>query len=246
MFSIAYLPVKTNATYEWSDDFNDGNYDGWTVDSGAFTCANLYLETTEVPSSLVSANIIHQNNISTGTWSFDFHVPPSADHINIKFGNGIRLALSDSTFGVYRGSYDNILFSYKPSQNVAGTWTHLDITIDEISNISMFVNNSHVEHYTTLPISGSGDFRVISWNVGDGLDNIVVNDAIDYEALPFNESYIPTTTTTTEPETTTTTEPTTSTTPTEPTEIAFPIELLAVGAVVIVIIIIVAFKVKQS
>jgi hypothetical protein len=244
LIATIFLQPKIHAAEVWYDNFDDLNCDSWEVMDGTFSCANGYLESTEIPSGpTIPAIIYHQDNISTGWWSFD--IKPSSSLMDILLGNNLYLSFSPSTFAVYRGTFDNRLFQWHPPQTVAGTWTHIDFTVDEVSNLDLFVNDSHIDRYTTLSISESGFFTFRSFEVGDAIDNIVVNDEIDYEALPFPTSLIPTTETTS-PETTTTTESTTTTTPTEPTTVAFPIEFLAIGAIAVVIIVIVAFKVKRS
>ncbi|MFW9847197.1 MAG: hypothetical protein ACFFD6_10640, partial [Candidatus Thorarchaeota archaeon] len=65
------VSTRASAAIVWSDNFNDGNYNDWTVDGGGFTAANGYLECTE--SGTGQSSRIHYNStVNFGSWSFDF------------------------------------------------------------------------------------------------------------------------------------------------------------------------------
>lgn len=256
LISIAYLPVMSEAAEVWSDNFDDEDYDGWTVDLGAFTCENGYLEATELDDTVEYASIRYNSSISSGTWSFDCLVilePP----IWYYYFVGLMSEDPNNTDDAYivievcynriniKYGYGNTKAYWAFENSLEGTWTHIDVTVDEDWNVNVIVNGTHRLNYAAFPAEKDWQcFKFFPIGVGSAIDNIVVDDAVNYDLL--NESYRPTPTTTTEPETTTTTEPTTSTSPTGTTEGAFPIELLAIGAIVIVVIVIVAFKVKRS
>jgi hypothetical protein len=75
MLMFASQPILCNAEIVWSDDFDDGTYDGWTVGEGSFSASEYMLEATgEFPN-----NIYHESSVITGTWSFDvlIETPPS-------------------------------------------------------------------------------------------------------------------------------------------------------------------------
>ncbi|MFX1369024.1 MAG: hypothetical protein ACFFAY_10525, partial [Promethearchaeota archaeon] len=67
LLTVASVPVS--AVIDWSDDFNDGNYDGWAVTQGSFSVTgppNCSL------TGLTSLNEIqHPSSRSNGTWFFD-------------------------------------------------------------------------------------------------------------------------------------------------------------------------------
>jgi hypothetical protein len=76
----------------WSDNFDDGNYDGWTicenpgVESSAsnWSAANGYLQIDQKD----SGEITHPSNIAYGTWSFDF----KANETEVQLGRGMTMA----------------------------------------------------------------------------------------------------------------------------------------------------------
>ncbi|MFX1415821.1 MAG: hypothetical protein ACFFC0_03365 [Promethearchaeota archaeon] len=64
------------ATVQWSDDFADGNYDGWNVVSAEWSAADNLLEVvdgTPVGCDLcvIPGIIYHESTVTSGTWSFD-------------------------------------------------------------------------------------------------------------------------------------------------------------------------------
>ncbi len=97
---LFYSPSTCDATMVWSDNFNDGNHDGWTV-----TGINM----TVVPSVLVDGDYSvdddllratgegggwiwnlasHASTVATGTWSFDIDSPevePGLTHFYVFF-----------------------------------------------------------------------------------------------------------------------------------------------------------------
>ena len=74
---MGFCPLAGRSTVAWSDDFNDGNYDGWTIcDNRTFiggrgsdwSASNLYLQIDQEDFGIIS----HPSNVAYGTWSFDF------------------------------------------------------------------------------------------------------------------------------------------------------------------------------
>jgi hypothetical protein len=64
------------AAVQWSDDFADGNYDGWNVVSSEWSAAENLLEVvdgTPVGCDLcvIPGIIYHESTVTSGTWSFD-------------------------------------------------------------------------------------------------------------------------------------------------------------------------------
>ncbi|MHA1958364.1 MAG: hypothetical protein ACW968_15735, partial [Candidatus Thorarchaeota archaeon] len=76
LLSLIITPLSCRADIVWSDDFNDGNYDGWTIcenpglnyNSSNWSAANNYLQLDQED----WGTITHPSNIAYGTWSFDF------------------------------------------------------------------------------------------------------------------------------------------------------------------------------
>ncbi len=72
---IGYCPLTVSSAEVWSDDFNDGNYDGWTIcNNTAFnppsnwSAVNNYLQIEQDD----HGTIYRTSSVAYGTWSFDF------------------------------------------------------------------------------------------------------------------------------------------------------------------------------
>ena len=57
----------------WSEDFDDGDYDGWSLNLGEVTAEDQFFRNLERLTILS-----HESTITVGTWSFDafFHKAP--------------------------------------------------------------------------------------------------------------------------------------------------------------------------
>ncbi|MFX1261316.1 MAG: hypothetical protein ACFFAZ_04450 [Promethearchaeota archaeon] len=86
---MGYCPTAGRSALVWSDDFDDGNYDGWTIventalydwatEDGYFgfrgsnwSAANNYLELNDTIEPAIWGAISHPSDVAYGTWSFD-------------------------------------------------------------------------------------------------------------------------------------------------------------------------------
>jgi hypothetical protein len=189
-------PISVSANVVWEDNFDDGNYDGWTVRNGTFSAANYYLESTELAQTQNVSRIYHESNVSTGTWSFDCYLPSEenegiglslltdADHISYLWVqiNSERVVLWLNITSAVHGTWGWQMVAWWRSV-YNGTWTHIDVTLDEIWLFNVFVNNVHRISYTnSTPVSSITDnryFCFISNTIGQAIDNVVVSDTID-------------------------------------------------------------------
>ena len=84
-------PMLVSADVVWSDDFNDGNYDGWIIcenpgmgwDASNWSAASYYLQVDQEDWGSIS----RPSNIAYGTWSFDF----KANETQITLGRGFAI-----------------------------------------------------------------------------------------------------------------------------------------------------------
>lgn len=258
LFSLLLTPIACNASTIWSDDCED--LDEWTITQGDFSCQNGFIECTAVEKGAEpddDAWIQHESNVTTGTWSFDAYFSPDTGRylsVMIISGDDTGRYWVESV-AIMLSQYEIILWlncdeksSWDTPRNIKGTWTHIDVTVNADWLIDIFVNGSHRIHYNAVfaVTETSNNFLFWPWDVGHAIDNIVVNDTIDYGALPFPSTPItttPTDTTETTPATTTTTTTPTDTTPAT----GIPPELLAVGigVPVILVIVLVVWKVRK-
>jgi hypothetical protein len=86
VFVFSLLPHSTAAVV-WSDNFDDGDYGGWTValgdwrvDTNGYYLENYYVDT-------IYHRISHQINETTGMWSFDYYHPDhhGGEHATVYF-----------------------------------------------------------------------------------------------------------------------------------------------------------------
>lgn len=253
---IAFIPIPAYAAEVWSDDFDDGNYDGWTVFEGAFSCATGYLIATE---SGVSdwAGIFHNSTVVSGTWSFDYYLV-GATHFVVNLmtdraetSGGYNLLIQMKTVAVEIAIF-YFGFDIKASWSFPyGTesWTHIDVTIDESWNMQVFVNGTHRLSYTLFPTDKTMLYFGVSTEngIGNAVDNIVVSDTIDIECTnaTCELDHFETTTTTEDTTTTTTSDTTTSdTTPTAGD--ALPLELIVLGGGIAVVVIVLVIFLKRK
>jgi hypothetical protein len=73
---LLILTTHVTAVVQWSDDFNDANYDDWVVIDGEWSAENNSLQVsggTPVGCDLCvfPGTIYHESSVTTGTWSFD-------------------------------------------------------------------------------------------------------------------------------------------------------------------------------
>ena len=246
---LSVVTTQSSAAVVWSDNFDDGNYDGWTLESGGYTCSEGYLECTEDTVYAGFSEIYRSSSVSVGTWSFDFYYAVSShlrvyywtDEAGISHGSnffiqmdGARIMLRRYTEG---GTSALNLDQWAPEGSYVGKWNHVDVTMDESFVTNVFVNGTHRIHYTSVSPEAECAFFIVAMNnIGDAIDNIVVSDTID---LQPNASYITTTTTeTTQTDTDTTTPPPDGAT-------TFPIEILALGGGAVVLLIVVVILLKR-
>ncbi len=180
----------------WSEDFEDGNYDGWTILDGSYSATTGRL--TASGEKTAHHRIKHESNTAYGTWSFDVYVNQSnlisGEHMYIYFctetlGNlgeekGYFLTLiPDSSWMIDPSSI--ILGSRTGVPSVTlGEWAetgklaeylHIDVTRDKNGHFNVYVDGNLIieamDNEHTI-----GNYFGFDSTGGHGLDNITVND----------------------------------------------------------------------
>jgi hypothetical protein len=248
VLSLITLPLHSHAAIVWSDNFDDGNYDGWTLEMGGMTAVNGYLECTSVPLDAPTV-IWHESTVNAGTWSADILTIgtgeliitffwPEESHLRywlLLDGWDVSLWISASKAGEW---------VYDPDAD--DTWIHVDITVDELFNIDVFINGTHAIHHQTLdPIVSCQHFRFLMHEVGQIADNVEVSDTIDIvctnETCTLQHEGPEPTSTTSEPSPTNTTPAPAP--PPPPADI--PIEMIALGGGVAVVLVVLVIFMKR-
>ncbi|MFW9795188.1 MAG: hypothetical protein ACFFEE_12845 [Candidatus Thorarchaeota archaeon] len=193
---IFLLLPQTAATIVWEDNFDDGNYDGWTVTDGSWAVVNGNL--TAVYDGDTSHQIWSLSSQVVGTWSFDvFLAGPqmSGNQIRVGFmGNGTDTATyfltiqpADTDSGI-KFELGNWPLGYVEIDDFRQTCTHIDITRNSAGEMYLYVNKTGPVAEPDLAVVSllqfylldTSDRFVISSSNSDGsvIDNIVVNDEI--------------------------------------------------------------------
>ncbi|MFQ5833821.1 MAG: hypothetical protein ACE5H4_14025 [Candidatus Thorarchaeota archaeon] len=123
VFLVSVRVNSCDAVVLWSDDFSDGNYDGWTVVDGEWSAANHTLEVVgdspvDCEGCVILGTIYHESSVTSETWSFDIEYDLDFFDLSAipkfffmstdpEYWNGYclelqRVVLGDSTFAALR------------------------------------------------------------------------------------------------------------------------------------------------
>jgi hypothetical protein len=253
-------PILCNAAVVWSDDFDDGNYDGWTVADGSFSASEFMLEATgDFPN-----NIYHESTVITGTWSFDILVETTIGGYCLVFLNGKDYSWLGDSFG--NGPGNSFILRLRSNQLVLhkftggglgasmGSYTHdsnfdggfhFDITINSDGKTFVYLDEEEVIESLNIGNFETSEYFHLMIPQGIAFDNITVSDTLD----PPIETTTTATTTTTETPTETITEESTTTTSPTPTGDGFETTLMLLiggGLAAVVVVLLIVWKVKGS
>ena len=240
------------AAVVWSDDFDDGNYNGWTVAQGAFSVTDFALRSESTGDSYNT--ISHPSTTTVGTWNFSYYHDAGTDSqfLILFMANGTTNPFLLDGYGIeIVGSLDipsiRLLTEEKdlgqvyldilvPAEDFQGTWTNFAVSRNSTGGLNVWINGSHTFEVVNNDFDYSETFVFSSYSSSVGveggrLDNIIVSDQ------PLSPP------TTSEPaETTTPSE--TPTGPGTPDPINPMLLAIAGAGVVIVIVAIVCMKRK--
>ena len=191
--------MVVQAEVDWSDDFEDGDYDGWEVKRGNWSAENGFLRVSK------DGDINRPSTTSVGTWSFDVYVTPVPEHhvgfifmsdtpvsyipVDLLNFNGYLLYIyafsdgSSSTLDLYSstGSWivkRELLEVYDVGMDLSYRWHHMDITRDDEGRICVYLNRKLVIDLVDTSCNSSSFFQFLS-QTGPAIDNIVVKDYVD-------------------------------------------------------------------
>jgi hypothetical protein len=172
---LGLVPIEIQATEIWSDNFNDGNYDGWTIDTdgfpgGDFSAANGVLNVTVVsgmaPWGYYSSGIWHPSTVSTGTWEFDL------------IGKLHSLTQFSFLYNVSLGSWD-------PAQgyNFAMTISDTGVAIVKLNRADSDTSESAIDMAQVDPAKESNIYHIEISRHADGHFYVWVDDVLTLEAV---------------------------------------------------------------
>ena len=184
---LGFLPPErsTNcqAAVVWNDNFNDNDYDGWTLELGSFTAIDGSLRGVDATNA-----IRHDTTTTQGTWSFDVQILAQTSAYITLFGEVVLSGIVDecytiriNQFGIdLRQSTDwsNTYLDQTSFTDPISGWQHLDVTRDGSGQFYVYLNGTQLlegidtTHDTAL-------FFVLYCTNTAAFDNIVVSDTVD-------------------------------------------------------------------
>ncbi len=201
---MGFYPQACSGVVVWSDDFDDGNHDGWTicentviVPESNWTASNNYLELNQEEWGAIS----HPSNVAYGTWSFDFKANEtqveSGTFSSIAFISNNITNLADfndwTCYWIYFeaiSTSEGLSFTIKLRKNVltiidssetnvpiAG-WHHMKVTRTETGLFSVYHNGSPIMQGEDTDIDTTELFVFGIVESGGMIDNIVVDNEI--------------------------------------------------------------------
>jgi len=200
-------PMPVSAEEVWSDDFNDGDYDGWTIygynftffpptpADGNFSAADNTLKAT----GPVYNYAAHPSSVAYGTWSFNVHVAHTPmDYLIIfflvsdfsQFLSGITgysmIVNMDGTFELKR--HDGMppvptIGSYDAPGELSGL-QDIRVTRSDSGQFRVHINGTLQMEEEDSTYTTSEDFCFASES-GQAIDNVVVSDTIDVTGGPL-------------------------------------------------------------
>jgi hypothetical protein len=187
----AELTPTPDPSIVWSDDFEDGDMEGWEeIDPVGFISVK---EGVLTVGPEMGGAIERRSDVSTGTWSFDVFMTED-------LGSGYQFVLCICNghqfgFGIQISSLPNTVINtltvekgekspvdeYQTGSILTG-WNHFDITRDEQGYSKIFLNGEQILEYKDELTINSSWFRFEGHPIGPALDNVVVrNQVIDIQ-----------------------------------------------------------------
>ncbi|MFX1607129.1 MAG: hypothetical protein ACFFDD_14640 [Promethearchaeota archaeon] len=180
---MGFSPLACSSTMVWSDDFNDGNYDGWTICNNSviststnWSAANDNLQLNEDAWSntwgISWGAISYPSSIAHGTWSFDIKVNESlfesGGFVSIVFiSNNISNLVSVNDWNCY--------------------WIYFDIDTLPASdgeNFTIYLRrNEHTVLHSSEPVPVAGWHHMNVTRDEAGLFTVFHNDALLFQVL---------------------------------------------------------------
>jgi hypothetical protein len=196
-----FITFPCKAATVWSDDFNDGNYDGWTVMNGTFS-----VEDGKLKAGPGDYNVIVCPSYSPayGTWSFDVLTKSVGLDMAIVFIGTYPIyytvyPIPNQGFVIISSSMGGALLLRKflngstststpPGFYVSSSaWQHINITRNQDGRICIYDNGTLVRDVTDNSVIPTSKYFAFYSARGAIIDNIVVSDTVDIQppAAPF-------------------------------------------------------------
>ncbi|MFW9832399.1 MAG: hypothetical protein ACFFEK_00225 [Candidatus Thorarchaeota archaeon] len=193
ILSVAvFIPTMSSAAEVWSDDFQDGDYVGWTVLTGTFSAEKQFLQGVE---SEGYQSIQHSSSVAYGNWSFDvYHNSSVASHFYRVYSfmadeliegsvvyagvmvprNGYSIDFAALGADFNRWENGSPLTRGDFSITFSG-WRTITIIRDRTGHFEFYLNETLVEEADDTTYTTSAVFGWCSMP-GNAIDNIIVSE----------------------------------------------------------------------
>ncbi|MFW9846175.1 MAG: hypothetical protein ACFFD6_05480 [Candidatus Thorarchaeota archaeon] len=229
---ITFTPVSAGVV--WSDDFEDGNLDGWTSGFDVFSVVDGVLR-CEPPEGYMYP-IGHSSSVASGTWSFDiYHKNMDTQEVTFIDSDAedgtyfLRLSGTSIYLGSEIGGFADAIDNH--DQEVAG-WQSIDVTRSASGEFNVWVNGTHIMQGVDTGLSLC-DRLVVGMRNGGCFDNVTVSNTVDIVS----------------PTTTSTTSETTATITidgaTDPNGIRMELLIVGISVPIVLVVIVIIWKLKR-
>jgi hypothetical protein len=186
LFFSLFIAFPCKGDIVWSDNFDDGNYDGWIVWNGTFSAEDHTLK----PVLGAKYWIGHVSTVTNGTWSFDELVGGGIVvwlmHDNVE--QGLVVASYFDTDGFHLRLYSvsskgsNVIGDYIFNSGIS-SWQHIDVTRNVDGRTCLYLNGTLLIDVVDQAVIKSWFFEYLPYGVA-AIDNIVVSNTIDIQLPP--------------------------------------------------------------
>jgi hypothetical protein len=207
---LAASPSSIEAVTVWSDNFNDGNYNDWTVTKGIFAVSSIEGASNSLLGNQGSYSVIHHDsNIAIGTWSFRLY--NIADRTTEIYFMATEEPTSDVVDGykldVWSTSEGNPIFKIRKcvdgwdetldqyiSSDDSYTWISVYITRTADGQICLYTGSSATFRFQVQDSSfSSSEYFGFCAGFTVSIDDVVVSDTVDFEPPQTPTETTPTT-----------------------------------------------------
>lgn len=249
-------PPLIEAATVWSDNFNDGNFDGWTVSRGIFAVSSIAGASYSLLGNQGDYSVIHHDSsIVVGTWSFRLYYiedrtteiyfmateEPTSDVID---GYKLDVWSTSEGYAIFKirkcvDGWDETIDQYISSDD-SNTWVDVYITRTADGQICLYTGSSATFRFQVQDSTfNSSVYFGFCAGFTVSIDSVVVSDTVDFEPPST-----PTETTTPPQLPPAPAETTTPTTP-DSTPINVDVELILVVSLLLTIVMIAAVLRKR-
>jgi hypothetical protein len=186
----------------WSDDFDDGNYDGWTVRTGNFTAEDFTLRAN---ATMGESDIYINSTVATGTWQWSMY-SVNPDNVSRVFfihcpilssqtlqdyitAYSIEMDPMNRNFTIQKwepsdtSNWNNIILDMYTAPSVIDGWQHIMLTRDDNGFFHVWINGTLRMSAIDDEFRTAGIFRFACTN-GSAIDNIAISDTLDRTPEP--------------------------------------------------------------